>query len=217
MNSEATMSLVAAAAGLVGIMIGSLVTLYVSARNYNLEREKFDKQASVWEAEIAKLKLESQEKIKESLELKRNELKDLLVLFDRASFHPIDYDGDPTAVINGIRETRVALQVKRASFIKDENIAQKFSELQEILLKIEAEFSKEFPEIFSFALELADDKVATEMRLKKVRNKFDDEKLKPAVAFARTKAVEEIRPKVKDIKEELKKLNELLNKLELLF
>lgn len=224
MSPEVTVSLFAVIAGLIGSIVGSLITLYIGLRSINLEQRKLAstisenaEQAKVWDAEIKKVKtettkleLEVQEIKLKRLELKRNEIKDLLVLFEKASFHPIDYDGDPTAVINGIRKTRITLQSKGASLIEDEKLAQKFHDLQYSLLRIEDEVSKKFPKVFTLALELADVPPSTKERLERVSHELDENVRKEAVAFTREKAVFEIRPIVKEIQDALKKLNVLL-------
>ncbi len=86
------------------------------------------------------------------LKEQRQEIRQLLTLFERAAFRPDDGNngGDPTAALNAIHETRVALAIKGAAFLADEAAAEFFHNLQDGLLNIEHEVQKQYPESGKF-------------------------------------------------------------------
>jgi hypothetical protein len=148
---------------------------------------------------------------RQRLEALRQEIRDLLVLFERAAFRPYDGDnrGDPTAVYNAVYETRIQLQQRGAIFMPDDEIADQFGRIQRELLKLENEVKRTFPRIASLAAELRDSPIGTQYRLTQVRAELGDEQLEQTVYFLRS-AASEIYDLTDSVRQSLKELNHRL-------
>jgi len=96
-----SLEIIVALIGFAGAVIGAVVTLFLGLRKIRIDQERLER--------------EFRESQRGRLEARRSEIRDFLKLFDRAAFSPIDYDEDPTAALNAIRSTRIALQAGGAS------------------------------------------------------------------------------------------------------
>jgi cell division protein FtsL len=213
MNPDILTALIAAFTSLVA----SLVTLVISVRSLRnekekirieldklkLERERFQqeqntsaKQELLKAAEIEKSKAEVMKLTEEVTEIRyqralaeRNEIKGLLGLFQKAAFSPMDYDEDPTSALNSIRATRIALQTQGAALVGNEQTAETFQKLEDMLLQIEVDVADQYPDVFNLALELYERKMGHEERKELVKSKVKDDELWDAIEYIRLKAV----------------------------
>ena len=101
------------------------------------------------------------------LKERKQEIKELLALFERAAFLPHDGNngGDPTAALNGIIETRIVLQTKGAALLQDENAAIFFKNLQNQLLEIENEVGQQYPNVLDLAIQWRGKPINTQERI----------------------------------------------------
>jgi hypothetical protein len=112
------------------------------------------------------------------------DLDTLKALFERAAFSPSDYDGDPTAPLNAMHETRAALQQMGVRRISDPEVKDQFLEVMERLLEVEAEMYAKYPEVSRLAVELTDEPVRTPERMMRLEELDPDQK-EEAVAYVR--------------------------------
>lgn len=117
-------------------------------------------QARLWKAEAEKLKAETQKLSVEAddirrrrLEAERAEIRDLLILFDRAVFDAPMQSEEPVEMFRALQQTRVSLQKSGASLVRDREIAEHFQKAREILLTTEAEVKKRYPMVAQLATE----------------------------------------------------------------
>jgi len=141
----------------------------------NIERRKLDhdrerlqtelrenaEQTRVWKAEVEKLKAETQKLSIEAddirrrrLEAERLEIRDLLILFDRAVFDAPMNSEEPVEMYKALQQTRISMQTSGASLVRDREIAEHFQKVREILLTTEAEVKKHFPLVAQLANEI---------------------------------------------------------------
>jgi chromosome segregation ATPase len=137
----------------------------------NLERAKLEhdrerlqselrenaEQSRVWKAEIEKLRAETQKLSVEAeeirrrrLEAERTEIRDLLILFDRAVFDAPLFSEEPTEMFRALQQTRLSLQTSGASLVRHQEIAKHFQRIRQILLETEAEVKRRYPELVQF-------------------------------------------------------------------
>jgi uncharacterized NAD(P)/FAD-binding protein YdhS len=138
----------------------------------NLERAKLEhdrerlqselrenaEQSRVWKAEIEKLRAETQKLSVEAeeirrrrLEAERTEIRDLLILFDRAVFDAPLFSEEPTEMFRALQQTRLSLQTSGASLVRHQEIAKHFQRIRQILLETEAEVKRRYPELVQLA------------------------------------------------------------------
>ena len=127
----------------------------------------------------------------QQLKEQRQEIRQLLALFERAAFRPDDGNngGDPTAALNAIHETRVALGMKGAAFLADAAAASFFKTLQDGLLNIEHEVQRQYPEVAELAAEWRGQPLNTRQRIQTLRAALG-ETYQQAAYFIRAKAFE---------------------------
>jgi hypothetical protein len=125
----------------------------------------------------------------QQLKEQRAEIRQLLTLFDRAAFRPDDGNngGDPTAALNAIHETRVALAKGGAAFLSDENAAKFFRNLQDGLLHIEQQVQQKYPAVVDLAVVWRDKPINTQERLTRVKTVLG-ETYQTAAEFIREEA-----------------------------
>jgi seryl-tRNA synthetase len=118
-------------------------------------------QARVWKAEVEKLKAETQKLSIEAddirrrqLEAERTEIRDLLVLFDRAVFDAPMQSEEPVEMFRALQQTRVSLQKSGASLVRHQEIAMHFQRIRQILLETETEVKRRYPRVVQLAIEL---------------------------------------------------------------
>jgi cell division protein FtsL len=118
-------------------------------------------QTRVWKAEVEKLKAETQKLSLESddirrrrLEAERQEIRNLLVLFDRAVFDAAISKENPVEMYMAIQQTRISIQTNGASLVKDHEIAERFQDIRKILLTAETEVKEQFPLVVQLASEI---------------------------------------------------------------
>src|SRR5688572_33023239 len=106
----------------------------------------------------------------QQLKEQRREIRELLTLFERAAFRPDDGNngGDPTAALNGIYETRIALQMRGAPFLENEHAARFLSDLQRQLLELENEVRAHYPNVVDVAIEWRGKPINTRERIESV-------------------------------------------------
>lgn len=183
MSPEVISALIAAVVSL----IASIFTLYISSRNRKIEREKlqYEKekleadrsrlrkelrdsatQTHLWKAEMERLKAETDKLVTESneirrqrLEAEREEIRDMLRLFDRAVFDAPPYIEDPIDMLKAIRQTRIALQQSGASLVRNRKVAENFRQARILLLEAEANMQEKYPELVRLIDESVDEKV----------------------------------------------------------
>jgi hypothetical protein len=145
------------------------------------------------------------------LEATRAEIKDLLILFERAAFRPDDGNngGDPTAAFNAIYETRLALQTRGASLIADPDSAAQFREIQELLLKLEGAVMQKYPKVIDLAVRWRGQPTRTQERLAEVRTALGDTDYANAAAFIRAEAID-VYFAAESIRQKLRTLNNQL-------
>ena len=127
----------------------------------------------------------------QQLKEQRQEIRQLLTLFERAAFRPDDGNngGDPTAALNAIHETRLALAKGGAAFLADENAARFFQGLQDGLLAIEHEVQQQYPEVVDLAMHWRDKPLNTTERLTTIKAALG-EVYQAAAFFIRARAFE---------------------------
>jgi hypothetical protein len=145
------------------------------------------------------------------LEAARAEIKDLLILFERAAFRPDDGNngGDPTAAFNAIYETRLALQTRGASLIADPDSANQFREIQGLLLKLEGAVMQKYPQVVELAVKWRGKPTHTQERLADIRATLGDSDYANAAAFIRAEAVD-VYFAAESIRQKLRALNSQL-------
>lgn len=179
-------------AGIVSIL-GSSVTLWIGMRSIRLEREKlkadrerlqleireYAEQARIGRAEIEKLKAEADKLSAEAEEIRRKrieaeraEIRDVLMLFDRAVFDAPMYSEEPIEMFRAIRQTRISLQMSGASLIRDGEAADCFRRIREILLQAENEVQNRYPVVAQMAVEF-DNNLPIYERREQVRKILD--------------------------------------------
>jgi hypothetical protein len=151
----------------------------------------------------------------QQLKEQRKEIHELLALFERAAFRPLEKNngGDPTAALNGIYETRIALQKRGAAFISDENAAMFFHQLQKQLLDLENEVREKYPQVMDLAIQWRGKPINTQDRIDSISQALG-EIYQQAAMFIRNKAskVCDSPKKAHSILSELdKKINQLID------
>ncbi len=151
----------------------------------------------------------------QQLEKQRDEIKDLLSLFNRAAFRPYDGNngGDPTAALNGIYETRVSLQTSGAVFIRNKNAASFFSNLQDQLLELENNVREKYPQVMDVAIRWREKPINTVERITSIRQELG-KAYEEAAIFIRAEAfkVYNSPEKARTILEEFdKEIDQLVN------
>ena len=174
MSPEITSAIIAASVSI----IASAITLFIGMRGIKIEREKLKtdrerlqielrynaKQARTAKAELARLKAETKKLSAETdeiiirrIESERSEIRNLLLLFERAFFDlPLPCD-EPLAMFRAIQQTRISLQTSGASLIRNVEVAENFKQVRNVLREIEYEIAKCYPEIVKLADELKDE------------------------------------------------------------
>lgn len=207
MQPDLIVALIAAIATIIGAIIGATVglrqnridrdKLQQDRNRLELELTKSKEQSRVWEAEVAKLKDEAAMLRVQITEIKsrpikaeRAEIRELLTLFERAAFRPMDGKnaGDPTAAFNGIQQTRIALQTRGASLITDKNLATQFRKIQDMLWELEQAVEAEYPSVVTLAAKWKEAPLGTAERIQDVRKELGPEKYEQAAIFIRAKA-----------------------------
>ncbi len=151
----------------------------------------------------------------QQLKEQRKEIQELLALFERAAFRPYDGNngGDSTAALNGIYETRIALQKRGTAFISDENAAMFFQQLQKQLLDVENEVRKKYPQVMDLAIQWQGKPINTRERIDSISQALG-EIYEQAAIFIRAKASEvyDSPEKARPILAELdRKVNQLID------
>jgi hypothetical protein len=167
MKTEIVAAVIAAFVG----FASSVVTLLLGLRSSMLERQKLQAERDRWnaeltqqarrgEAELARLHAETAKLIAEvdqirysRFEAQRNEIRDLVKLFDRAVFEAPLHSENPVDMFRAIRQTRIALQMAGASLVSDGTIAFHFDELRRLLFETEIEVQSRFPVVSEIAEE----------------------------------------------------------------
>lgn len=222
--------IVAALIAAVVSITASAVTLFIGSRNIRNEREKLQierektqadreryqselresaRQAQVWNAEIAKLKAETEKLAIEAddirrrrFEAERDEIRNLLMFFDRAVFDAPMYSEDPVEMFTAIRQTRISLQTNGASLVRDKEVAEHFQRIREILLNAEAEVLRQYPAIPHIAVELGSEKRLTHYeRRQKVEQLLGGNYYEPVRMMMRVR--QEIQPHLERLREKL--------------
>jgi hypothetical protein len=118
-------------------------------------------QLRVWDAEVDKLRAETRKTLTETqdlrrrtLEAERAEIRDLLLLFERAAFDAQLYSEEPVAMLQAFRATRIALQQGGASLIRNAGVARNFAEIRRLLWDAEQRVAREFPDVTQMADQL---------------------------------------------------------------
>ena len=175
MSSEVTAAIIAAVVS----VLGSGITLFFGLRNVKIEKEKLHsererlqadrerlqaelrqtaEQSRIGKVEIAKLKAETEKIMAETSEIKRhrleaerNEIRDILGIFERAVFDAPMQSEEPVEMFKAIQQTRISLQLSGATLIRDQEVAEIFCHIREILLRIEGEVQVKFPIVAQMA------------------------------------------------------------------
>ncbi|HAE41691.1 MAG TPA: hypothetical protein DCG34_02075 [Clostridiales bacterium] len=123
------------------------------------------------------------------LDKQREEIRQLLSLFDRAAFRAYDkgYGGDPTAVLNAIWDTRIALSTRGASLLQYEEAAGFFRGLQERLWELEKKLQDKYPEVVALASDWRGKPINTPDRIESIKNALGNEYV-DAADFIRAEA-----------------------------
>jgi hypothetical protein len=127
----------------------------------------------------------------QQLELQRAEIRDLLILFERAAFRPDDGNngGDPTAAFNGIYETRLALQTRGASLIADPVSANQFRHIQGLLLELEGAVLQKYPQVVELTTKWRGKLLNTQERLNEIKAVLGDKEYIESALFIRAEAM----------------------------
>lgn len=142
----------------------------IESKKFATEQDRFQaelresaRQARVWEAEIERLRaetnklaIEADEFRRRRLAAERGEIRDLLILFDRSVFDAPMQSEEPVEMFKAIRQTRIALQMSGASLVRDREVAEHFQKVRETLLIVETEVAKRYPVIVEMANQLSD-------------------------------------------------------------
>lgn len=104
-------------------------------------------------------------------EKEREEIREFLLLFERAVFDAPVSSEEPTAMFKSIQDVRLSLQIKGAGLIKNQEAADIFREIRKILLHIEDEVIRKYPEVVAILDEVKN------MPLSYERRKYVEEKL----------------------------------------
>jgi len=90
----------------------------------------------------------SDEKLKEN---ELNEIRNLLILFERAAFYPNSLNSPDSAakLFKALQETRIALQIKGATLLRNKTVANYFGKIRDILLAIENDVIQKYPKIIN--------------------------------------------------------------------
>jgi hypothetical protein len=222
MSPEIVSALIAASVSI----IASAISLFIGMRGIKIEREKLKtdrerfqvelrdnaEQARITKAELAKLKAETEKLSVETdeirirrIESERSEIRNLLLLFERAFFDlPLPCD-EPLAMFRAIQQTRISLQMSGASLIRNMEVAEHFKQVRNVLREIEYEIEKQYPEIVKLADILKDEPLTMERQrilIGKLGNDFRD-----VVRLIMIKR-ESVQEHLSEIKKYLRKLDE---------
>ena len=150
---------------------------------------------------------------REHLEKERREIRDLLILFERAAFNVEEgyYGyGDPTVVFNAIRETRIELNKRGAAYVTDNEIADVFAQIRDTLFQLERDIGKQYPKLVELAAEWRDRPTGSEERFTAIKNALGDEAFTESarqirlVASSASAMAESIRAKLRAMNKQLK-------------
>lgn len=150
---------------------------------------------------------------KQHLDENRREIRDLLILFERAAFRVEEgyYGyGDPTVVFNAIRETRIELNRRGAVYVADNEIAGVFTQIRDTLFQLERDIGKQYPKLVALANEWRDQPTGGEERITAIKNALGDEVFTESayqirlVASSANAMAESIRAKLRAMNEQLK-------------
>lgn len=168
MSPEITSALIAAFVSVVGLV----VTLIIGLRNLRLEKDKLQtereriqteingisQQSHIRQAEVEKLREETRKLAYEAddirrkrFEAEREEIRNLLLIFDRSVFDAPFHSEDPIQMFIAIRQIRIAMQTNGASLVKNRTVAESFQRIRKILLRTENEVMMKYPAIFQLA------------------------------------------------------------------
>lgn len=84
----------------------------------------------------------------------KEEIKELLKLFERAVFEASIYSEEVTAMFDAIQNVRIALQMKNAALVENPTVGKLFREIWKELLDIEGEVIEKYPKVFEALAEL---------------------------------------------------------------
>ena len=179
MPPEITAAIIAASVS----VFASVITLVIGLRGIKIEREKLRndrerlqaelrnvaEQSRLATAEIAKLKAEAAKFSTETDEIRirklraeRDEVSNLLQIFERAFFYGPLPCMEPIAMFRAIQQTRKSLQISGATLIHNNEIAEHFKQVRDILRTVEYEIEKRFPAIIDLSDKLKDEPLTTE-------------------------------------------------------
>ncbi|OGO28547.1 MAG: hypothetical protein A2W33_06145 [Chloroflexi bacterium RBG_16_52_11] len=226
MSSEVIAALIA----VVVSVIGSGITLLIGLRNIRLEREKLRsdrerlqpelrhnaEQSRRDQVEIAKLRAETEKLLTETNEIRqqrivaeRNEIRDFLGFFERAVFDAPMLSEEPVEMFKAIQQTRISLQMSRATLISDHEIAEHFRNIREILLRTEGEVQSRFPIVAQTATQYDDRSLFFQDRREEVHKKLGPKYFEPV------RIMMNIRPAIKQhlqaVHERLRELDAKIN------
>jgi len=123
------------------------------------------------------------------IEAERAEIRDLLILFERRAFRPPDVQkGDPTAALNAIQETRIALQMRGASLIADADVADQFRDIQDALWELEQAVKAKYPAVARLTAKWKGESLESLERREDVQKELGAEDYEKAVIFIRNEA-----------------------------
>lgn len=150
---------------------------------------------------------------REHLDEERREIRELLILFERAAFSVEEgyYSyGDPTVVFNAIRETRIELNKRGAAYITDVEIADVFAQIRDTLFQLERDIGKQYPKLVELATEWRNRPTGGEERITTIKNALGEKAFAESayqirlVASTANAMAEDIRAKLRAMNEQLK-------------
>ena len=106
-------------------------------------------------AETEKLSIETEEIRIRRIKFERSEIRNLLLLFDRAFFDvPLPCE-EPSAMFRAIHQTRISLQTSGASLVRNVEVAEHFKQVRDVR-EIEYKIEKHYPKIVELSDKLKD-------------------------------------------------------------
>lgn len=195
MSTELLTALIAAVVSI----IAASITLWIGKKKLRVEEERliYEKkriqaelnesieQTKISRIELNKLKAETDKLILETdylrnrrFEAEREEIRNLLIFFDRAVYHSPVQSEDPIEMFKAIRQTRILLQTSGAGLVRDKEIAEKFHEIKHLLWNTENEVIRKYPLILKYSDEIDDKHDQFELR-KKAREYFGNSYYEP--------------------------------------
>ncbi|MBC8236239.1 hypothetical protein H8E77_42370 [bacterium] len=160
---------------LIGSIIGSILTLVIGWRRIKVENKKYEtevkklqievnrlqmeenrlkSESPLLDAEVKKLKAETENLLSEikqtkleRLQVRVDEIRDILTFLERAVFDaPLEAE-EPIAMFQAIQHTRISLQTSGATLLGDRDVAERFRNIRRTLLDTESEVLKRYPAI----------------------------------------------------------------------